>query len=62
VFNEANSPFYEANAAPHAQALAELGEEDSAASNMKFSVNGYMFCNIPGLNMTAGQRCGQGIL
>jgi hypothetical protein len=57
VFNEANSPFYEANAARHQQALAALSEEDAAASNMKFSVNGYVFCNIPGLNMTAGTRC-----
>jgi hypothetical protein len=60
VFNEANSPFYKANAAPHEKALAELGEEDAAESNMKYSVNGYVFCNTPGLNMTAGERWVQG--
>jgi hypothetical protein len=56
VFNEANSPFYEANAAPHEAALAELGEEDAAESNMKYTVNGFIFCNTPGLNMTVGER------
>uniref|UniRef100_A0A383V6F7 Plastocyanin-like domain-containing protein n=1 Tax=Tetradesmus obliquus TaxID=3088 RepID=A0A383V6F7_TETOB len=56
VFNEANSPFYEANAKPHAKALAELSEEDAAESNMKYTVNGFVFCNIPGMNMTVGDR------
>ncbi|WIA14174.1 hypothetical protein OEZ85_002716 [Tetradesmus obliquus] len=56
VFNEANSPFYEANAKPHAKALAELSEEDAAESNMKYTVNGFVFCNTPGMNMTVGDR------
>jgi hypothetical protein len=59
VFNEANSHFYEANAAPHEKALAELGEADAAESNMKYTVNGYVFCNTPGLNMTVGERWAQ---
>jgi hypothetical protein len=57
VFNEANSPFYEANAEPHAKALANMTEEDAAESNMKYTVNGFMFCNTPGMNMTVGDRC-----
>ncbi|KAF6265588.1 Cupredoxin [Scenedesmus sp. NREL 46B-D3] len=56
VFNEANSPFYEENANPHEEALAELDEVDAAESVMKYTINGYVFCNTPGLNMTVRER------
>lgn len=57
VFNEANSPFNEANTARAAKALAALNEEDRAESAKKYSINGYLFCNLPGLNMTVGDKC-----
>jgi hephaestin len=60
VYNEANSPFYEANAEAAAEALAELSEDDAAESNMMYSINGYIFCNLPGLNMTTGERWAHG--
>lgn len=56
MFNEAASPFYEANSAAAADALAELSEEDKAESDKKYSINGFIFCNLPGLNMTVGDR------
>lgn len=56
VFNEMNSPFYEANAKPRAKQLANMSEEDAAESNMKYSLNGYIYCNLPGLNMTVGEK------
>lgn len=58
VFNEMNSPFYEENASgAAAKRLANMSEADVAEANMKYSLNGFTYCNIPGLNMTAGERC-----
>eukprot|EP00878_Enallax_costatus_P001155 GHUV01001296.1.p1 GENE.GHUV01001296.1~~GHUV01001296.1.p1 ORF type:complete len:885 (+),score=249.43 GHUV01001296.1:1539-4193(+) len=51
-----NSPYYEDNAAAHEKALAELNEADLAESNMMYSINGFIYCNIAGLNMTVGDR------
>jgi hephaestin len=58
VYNEAASPFYEANSNSKAAAaaLAELSEDDQAEANKKYSINGFIYCNLPGLNMTTGQR------
>lgn len=56
VYNEANSPFFEANQEAAAEALAELSEDAAAESNMMYSINGFIFCNLPGLNMTTGER------
>jgi hypothetical protein len=56
VFNEGDSPFFEVNTSPHSESLAALGEEDAAESLMKYSVNGYTYCNLPGLTMNAGER------
>lgn len=56
MFNEEKSPFYEANSVGAAAALAELSEDDRMEGNMKYSINGYIYCNLPGLNMTTGQR------
>lgn len=56
VFNEADSPFAEVNNAAYAKALAALSEEDQAESAKKYSINGFLFCNLPGLNMTVGDR------
>lgn len=56
MFNENNSPFYQENAAPHTAALAKLNEADLAESNMMYSINGYIYCNLPGLNMTVGDK------
>lgn len=59
VYNEHASPFYEANSEPEAAAaaLAELSEDEQAESNKMYSINGFIYCNLPGLNMTTGQRC-----
>jgi hypothetical protein len=54
VFSEESSPFYEANAA--AAELGQLDEDDRLEGNRKYSINGYLYCNIPGLNMTMGER------
>ncbi|GBF99637.1 multicopper ferroxidase [Raphidocelis subcapitata] len=57
VFNENNSPFYEENmAAADPAALAGLSEDDLMESNTKYTVNGFLWCNLPGLNMTVGDR------
>jgi len=56
VFNEEASPYYEANAAAAADALAEMTEEDRTEANKKYSINGFLFCNVPGMNMTVGDR------
>lgn len=57
MYNEQASPFYEANSQAAAAALAELSEDDQAEANKKYSINGFIYCNLPGLNMTTGQRC-----
>eukprot|EP00775_Hariotina_reticulata_P011260 gene11260-11409_t len=56
VFNEKNSPFYESNSANAAKQLANMSETDVDESNLKYTVNGYIYCNLPGLNMTVGDR------
>ena len=56
VFNEQNSPFYEANSAAAAAALAELSEDDAGEANKKYSINGFLYCNLPNLNMTVGDK------
>lgn len=56
VFNEGASPYYEANAAAAADALAEMTENDRVEANKKYSINGFLFCNVPGMNMTVGDR------
>jgi hypothetical protein len=59
VFNEKNSPFYESNSASAVQQLANMTEEDADESNLKYTINGYIYCNLPGLNMTVGDRSAQ---
>ena len=54
--DEAASPFYEENAAPFAEVLANMSETEVLDSAKKHSLNGYTFCNLPGLNMTVGDR------
>jgi hypothetical protein len=56
VYTEKNSPFFEANSAAHAAALAGMSEEDQDESNKKYSINGFIYCNMPNLNMTVGDR------
>jgi hypothetical protein len=56
VFNEDNSPFAEANTAGATKALAALSEEERVQAAKKHSINGFLFCNQPGLNMTVGDR------
>lgn len=57
MFTETNSPFYEANSAAHAAALADMSEDDAIEASKKHSINGFLFCNMPNLNMTVGDRC-----
>ena len=33
---------------------AGLSEDDFAESNLKHSINGFIFCNTPGFNMVLG--------
>jgi hypothetical protein len=57
VFNENNSPYYEENmAAADPKALVGVSEDDVIESNTKYSVNGFLWCNLAGLNMTVGDR------
>lgn len=57
VFNENNSPFYDANmAAASPKALAALSEDELLEANTKYSINGYLYCNLPGLDMGVGER------
>lgn len=58
MFDESKSPFYEANSASPAAAaaLAEMSEDDQGESAKKMSINGYIYCNLPGLNMTVGDK------
>jgi hephaestin len=56
VFNEESSPFYESNAAAASSELAALHEDERQEGNKKYSINGFLYCNIPGLNMTVGDR------
>ncbi|KAI8463551.1 MAG: multicopper ferroxidase [Monoraphidium minutum] len=57
VFNENNSPFYDANmAAAGEEALAELTEDDLIEANTKYSINGFLWCNVPKMAMATGER------
>lgn len=57
MFNENNSPYYEENmAAADPKALVGVSEDDVIESNTKYSVNGFLWCNLAGLNMTVGDR------
>lgn len=57
MFNENNSPFYEDNmAAADPAALKELSEDDLLEANTKYSINGYLWCNLPGLDMAVGEK------
>lgn len=56
MFNEANSPYAEVNNEAHAKALAALPEADREEAAKKHSINGFLFCNLPSLNMTVGDR------
>eukprot|EP00879_Flechtneria_rotunda_P000261 GHRR01000344.1.p1 GENE.GHRR01000344.1~~GHRR01000344.1.p1 ORF type:complete len:1159 (+),score=375.53 GHRR01000344.1:116-3592(+) len=56
VYNEQNSPFWEFNSQAHADKLANMTEEDLFEANRKFSINGFLYCNMPGLNMTVGEK------
>jgi hypothetical protein len=57
VFNENNSPFIQDNlkTAPKAN-LAALSEDDLLEANTKYSINGYLWCNDPGMNFTVGEK------
>ena len=58
VFNENSSPFYDDNmAAADAKALQALSPDDLQEANTKYSINGYLWCNMPGLTMRVGERC-----
>jgi hypothetical protein len=54
--DEAASPFFEENSAPFAEVLANMTEDEVLASAKKHALNGYTYCNLPGLNMTVGDR------
>jgi hypothetical protein len=57
VFNENDSPFYDDNmaAAPKA-ALEGLSPDDLIEANKKYSINGYLWCNAPGMALKTGDR------
>lgn len=55
VYNEVTSTLYDANSKDRVFA-GNLSAEDEAESLMNYSLNGYLMCNMQGLNMTAGER------
>jgi hypothetical protein len=57
VFNENKSPFYEENmAAADPASLKALSEDDLIEANTKYSINGFLWCNVPAVNMTVGDK------
>jgi hephaestin len=57
VFNENKSPYYDENmAAAPLEALQALSEDDLLEANTKYSINGFLWCNTPGMNFRIGER------
>jgi hephaestin len=57
VMNENNSPYLQANVQRFAdKPYAEPDDEDFEESNLKHSINGYMFGNQPMLTLKKGER------
>jgi FtsP/CotA-like multicopper oxidase with cupredoxin domain len=56
VYNEGASALAAENVAANQKKLANMTEDEVAATQLKHTINGYVYCNIPGLNMTTGQR------
>ncbi|KAL4440358.1 hypothetical protein ABPG75_003359 [Micractinium tetrahymenae] len=56
IIDEGTSPFLDANLAN--RTAAQLGVTDAglAESFLKHAINGYIFCNAPGMVMTQGER------
>lgn len=58
INNENTSPFYGANVEKYAgeDGLGGLSEDDFNTANLKHAINGRLFCNLEGLNMTTGEK------
>ena len=57
IFNENVSPFYEENLGSRTYSSVGLDSEQALEESlMKHTVNGYIFCNVPGINMTLGEN------
>ena len=55
VINENQSPLLtQTLAALDLNETAGLSSDDFTESNLKHSINGFIFCNTPGFNMTLG--------
>lgn len=58
INNENTSPFYGSNVEKYAgeDGLGGLSEDDFNTANLKHAINGRLFCNLEGLNMTTGEK------
>jgi len=56
VSDENQSPYLDANITRFTDGTVSPDDEDFIESNKMHSINGYMFGNLPGLNMNRGQR------
>jgi FtsP/CotA-like multicopper oxidase with cupredoxin domain len=58
VIDENASPYLDDNIAEHTSdpASVDKDDEDFGESNLMHSINGYVFGNLPGLSMRAGER------
>ena len=56
VLDENASPFLEANLANRTAAQMGVTEAGLAEGNLMHAINGYVFCNTPGMEMTQGQQ------
>lgn len=56
ILDENSSPLLDANLAGRTAADLGVTEDGFAEANLKHAVNGFIYCNTPGLEMTQGER------
>jgi hephaestin len=55
--DENSSPLLDANLAGRTAAQLGVTEDGFAEANLKHAINGFVYCNTPGLEMMQGERC-----